>query len=657
MYRRGTRNSMATENTVYEGTPMADYLEDYGIEDWGIEAPSIVRSAEGRRLFSGTTRPLPLLLNEGSELTRQRFKNLVRKALQSRLRDGENQHFLERFRYVIVSSHLLDGAISVHRRNEIGPKDRKRDILFGDEGPWDIIRTTRKYWVGGGGCIIVVVVLLSWQIKHMARVESETVATTTTTNTNNSGLRASTTLVLILCIGIYLFAHSRRRLLRILRAKAIAYASHFVENNNELDAQLMKGVRLIQEVELLSQGYRPDLAHTDGEAAGTGMPVLRAATSSFQHSRITSSVRRTTKSLRSALSATLYLSISSFIHGIKDCAPFCSNLDLERCFDIYELKEDDEFGFLLETCNRVLFVDDITKENYYGIRGANATVYELKYEFRRLHFLRRVFMCCLQCISAPGDCSKEELDAWTAVVDNLQSSSSLLLELARALSRDAFIPFHRDVEQPETFSDVSVNTRSSATESSSHLYDMAVTFEHAEARLHLLNEQDENYEENYELLGNELHRLLEAWEQGRSSCHERNNNCLTSSSIIKPSIPKPYSLDQFEEASIISNGTTLAEDDDNKRSFSPRQVFERQQYGHIRGLSNLSGMTILEGVVEQDIHSKRNPSLSRKERIKIMQKNREIEMEKRSVSQQRQNFVLELGNVLNRRREYYNYDG
>lgn len=612
---------MDADSAVFEGTPMAEYLHDFGIEDWGIEPPSlsegtVLRSAEGRRLFNGVTKPLPLLLNEGLELRRHRFKNLVYSALQSKLRDDENQHFLERFRYLLVSSHLLENLISVYKSSK--PKNnRKRDILFNDEGPWSIVRTHRRYWVGGGGCIVVIVVLLSWQVKHLKAGNS---------------LRATTTLVLVLCIGIYLFAHSRRRLLRLLRAKAVAYASQFVDNNDELDSSLLRAIRLVHEVELLSQGYRPDLVDREN---GLGVSVMRAS-----HSRLAAGATRTSKSLRSAISATLYLCISSFIHGIKECAPFCNRLDLERCIDMYELKGDEEFGMLLE--RDVAFVDELIKENYYGTRGANATVPELKHEFHRLHYLRRVFMCCLLSITADGDCSRREIDGWTAVVDNLESCSALILQLARTLSKDALLPTPAELEEEETSS---VKRRPA-----SHLYDLAVTIENVESRLHLLNEEDEDYEENYELLGTELHHLLEAWEQGRSSLGSRTSR------QTKLSTPTQQYLDRFEEASIISSGTTLAEEDDTRRLFSPREHM-RQQYGHIRRISNMSEMggmsemTILEGIVEQDERAKKR-NLSRKERIQIMQKNREAELEKRSVAQQRQNFVLELGNVLDKRRDY-----
>jgi hypothetical protein len=72
--------------------------------------------------------------------------------------------------------------------------------------------------------------------------------------------------------------------------------------------------------------------------------------------------------------------------------------------------------------------------------------------------------------------------------------------------------------------------------------------------------------------------------------------------------------------------------------------------GKIRTEAYQNTMTILEAIVDREDKARSNgPVLNRAERIALMNDARKAESQRRVVSQQRDKFVLELGNVLNNR--------
>lgn len=123
--------------------------------------------------------------------------------------------------------------------------DRKlsADHLFSEDEPTDFFGTQYakvRYWVGGGGFMIVSSLLLSWVWRG---------------GSINKG-RAVAALMLSFVVAVFLFADARRRWLRSLRSKVIELAAQFVENSQAFDILASNAITLIQEVELVSRGYR-----------------------------------------------------------------------------------------------------------------------------------------------------------------------------------------------------------------------------------------------------------------------------------------------------------------------------------------------------------------------------------------------------------------
>jgi hypothetical protein len=463
--------------------------------------------------------------------------------------------------------------------------------------------------------------------------------------------------------------------LRILRARSIAQASRFIEESIKFDKSLMRCISLIREVELLSQGFRPDLADMPWDEADAQVEVDDQSTPTLPSGEWTKEVHtprmeptarpvykgvvQTGKTLRSAVASALYLGCTAYIDAIKEVLSHCSELDLQRYFDIYELSRPQaEFGFVMND-DGVGFVRGFpARAAFYGASGAHASVAELRHEFKRLHFLRRAFLCCLLSVCTDGDVTREELDTWSCVVDHLDHTTALSTQLAMVVSKESLVPGKEDAEEIVSSASAprdSAHAASSPRSKHPALFDMSLTLQHLQARIALLAEQDEPPEEwgggdlsksandtLYTQLGEDINRLQHLFDRlrhgsqaskSRSHAHHRQDTMLsTATTMVADDCGSVYS-------------STVAADD----LHSPRSSVVSFS-GKIRTEAYQNTMTILEAIVDREDKARSNgPVLNRAERIALMNDARKAESQRRVVSQQRDKFVLELGNVLNNR--------
>jgi hypothetical protein len=156
----------------------------------------------------------------------------------SRLSSNENSSFLERFRYSIIASQLLNGHMNVsHYDRRTSPPIR--GVHEEEEG--QISKQSIQHWITGGGCMLVASVALSWIFRGNGQ--------------KSSGSIFMSLVVSGVVVGFW-FLQEKRRWLRSLRSEAIESASHFVENSQAFDLLATDAVTIIQEVELVARGYR-----------------------------------------------------------------------------------------------------------------------------------------------------------------------------------------------------------------------------------------------------------------------------------------------------------------------------------------------------------------------------------------------------------------
>lgn len=160
---------------------------------------------------------------------------MLQKALNSRLGRADNTRFLEQFRYIIVASQLLsDNYYHGHTESNGG----------------DISDTSapqpRAFTLTGATLTASTSFVLVWVINW-------------TRGGRGSGLttsRVASVVTLLVTSAVLAYVYIRRKWLQYLRQQILVEASSFVGNAQNLDRSTAGAMTLVQEVELVSRGYR-----------------------------------------------------------------------------------------------------------------------------------------------------------------------------------------------------------------------------------------------------------------------------------------------------------------------------------------------------------------------------------------------------------------
>lgn len=549
--------------------------------------------------------------------------------------------------------------------------------------------------------MIIMVILIAWAVKF-----------------NKYGLLRGTpqytTALIVISFGIsiFLFAYSRKRLLRNLRVRVLFNTSQFLESSQAFDMALTKCLSTIREAELLSRGYRPDLV--DNDLDGLGLAVPEAPAGRIENSASNDGVIMG-KHLRSSVSAGLYLCTSTCLNAIQEILPFCNESDLEKYLNIYEIDLTDleEFGWAtVSNSASDGFYDyiqrslNVPREDFYGANGATAPLQKIKMDLFKLHFLRRLLICCLLSIPTTGKYSAKEVESWHTVELHLEQISNLMQQLSKTLTPNRIISsIGASDKQPPSKEIVLSESWQKQVRSLNHI---SSTLQHIEARMEMLrdsslsminssnacekqfSENDEeiygslldekdlrvvedDFERTFELIGDDIKSLLSLWETGKKNLSQGIRMRRANSSVYDGAPESVNNDDDFYDqdqntmmslsptsngrASGLSITSTLAS---GKGSNSSRAgvtigkdlnflIHHRRQSSEF---SSFSGATVLEGMSEQGGLRRKQllSTMSRQERVKKMQEERTIEEQRRSVLMQRNNFVEELGSVLDYRR-------
>jgi len=157
----------------------------------------------------------------------------LQKAVNSRLGRADNARFLERFRYLIVASQLLNA----HSHLGQAPSARSKDIPISlpDTGlaalTHEGVALTGSFAFG-----------LAWTVNW---VRGDHAVGQTLLYFGVLGL-----------LGIIAYAYVRRQWLQYLRQQNIGDITSLVAKSHELDSAASGALSLVQEVELVARGYR-----------------------------------------------------------------------------------------------------------------------------------------------------------------------------------------------------------------------------------------------------------------------------------------------------------------------------------------------------------------------------------------------------------------
>lgn len=493
---------------------MADILQDGGDEpqsDWapGATTPEPESSA-GRSSPSPPSSPSPFAPT-GRPLVKPRFRNKVPNPLQldvpkpSVLRSmrrnysaavaasidrADNAKFLEQFRYTIIASQLLSGhsGLGQHQLTANGPNGPPHDeakSLLSTEGILASILAA-----------LAIAVILSWVVE--------------------SGVtRKRLIFLLILCAAAMLLGqvYMRRQWLRYRRSQSLSEITAFIEHSHAFDTASGATLSLIQEVELVSRGYRlsaplPPISRIEDRAQTRKCVRLRKAAK---------------ESLAEVLDA--YNQVCTVVNG------FAEQTDLEKYYDIYDITDfdmsDARRGF-----NEEEFDDP-------------ESLRTLKILSARFFIVRKLFLCALLALDASGDAN--DLLRWTTAVESLlnlnASTSSASTRLQTLLGEE------QTFTSPPTPKHALTPGRERWRAQLRKLNSLSSGIRGLQAKLQLLREESDrtlndsndiselgpNLMAQFESIGMDLKDLMAAWEEGRAALAlgiDRNEKRLSSMSTL-----------------------------------------------------------------------------------------------------------------------------
>lgn len=329
---------------------------------------------------------------------RARFVGLLTTALTSRPPAQEAHTFLERFRYAIVSSRLLDRPGGDPRRAG-GSSDPSLPLglTHTDSGPASLsphfsakaharcssclsaaqVRAERRFWTrssASASCAIVVLAMLAWALssRHSILVTPSTpepspLALSASENplalllhslrylptqpiesndvkTTHRAVRSLALVAVTFGASLFVHAYARRRAHRILRLRLVTAAESLAQAFTALDATASKSLAVLREIDLLARGYRPDLGDASA-TLGRSTPVVHNVAAYVSQLRQQQQQKQSNnhddafmgRHLRAALASGLCLLTSQLARTVRGVLPHCSKIDLDKYLDIYEL--------------------------------------------------------------------------------------------------------------------------------------------------------------------------------------------------------------------------------------------------------------------------------------------------------------------------------
>ncbi|ODA81818.1 hypothetical protein RJ55_00323 [Drechmeria coniospora] len=510
------------EPIVYDETPLADYLKDGGEEPDGTWAPvdSSPRrptslssaSASSASVCSPPATPSPFAPT-GRPQVRSRFRNnkeesapeeteappstlrRIRKscsaAVVASIDRADSARFLEKFRYTIVASQLLNG----HSVLGLRPADPVPGSATATGKDRPLLSAQGVVASIFGALAVAVAVAISW-IRGSVR-------------TYLTRKRLALLVFVLASSGILGQFYAKRQWLRYRREQSLAEISDFISNSHDIDGAIEAALSLVQEVELVSRGHLP-------------LPPISRLEDRSQNRKC---VR-----LRRALRAASRDLLESHKQALNVVKAFSEQTELEKYYDMYDISDFD-ISDALQGFNREEFED-------------GESLRTLKILVARLHTTRKMLLCALLALDANGE--GNDLLRWTSAVEALRSANGSTTascdKLQSILREEESFPLPPTPKGPAT-------PRSQRWRSQlQKLNSLSTGIRGLQAKLHLLREESDralndshdiselgpSLMQQYESIGADLKELMTAWEGGRTALAlgiDRNEKRISSMSM------------------------------------------------------------------------------------------------------------------------------
>ncbi|KAJ4163867.1 hypothetical protein LMH87_005571 [Akanthomyces muscarius] len=501
---------------VYQESPLADYLKDEDEESHEGWAEADSQSERPASILSDTSPPASpsQFAPTGRPLVKQRFRNKALAPLQTSntaltplralrrnysaavaasMDRADNEKFLEQFRYIIIASQLLSGHTVAARRHAgaeaLSAVAESDQSLLSNEG---IIASI----LGA----LAVAVVLGWIFGH----KKESYVTKK---------RLVFLVVLLVASGALGQVYVRRQWLRYRREQSLSELSGFIINSHEFDSVVEATLALVQEVELVSRGYR---------ISAPLPPVSRIEDRSQSRKCV-----RLRKVLKARLAEVLqqYDRLATLVQG------FSEQTELEKYYDMYDISDFD--------------IQDARQGYNENEFEDSESLRTLKILAARFYTMRKMLICAMLALDASGE--RNDLLRWTAAVEALQelnkTTKAAYKRIQDILSEEQSFPVPPTPKIPLT------PGRERWRAQLRKLGSLSTGIRGLQAKLHLLREESDralddssdisemgpNLMAQYDSIGVDLKELMTAWEEGKNALAvgiDRNEKRLSSMSTL-----------------------------------------------------------------------------------------------------------------------------
>lgn len=526
-------------------------------------------------------------------------------AVNSRLGRADNARFIEHFRYVVVASQLLNEYLDHGALQQVPASEPGLDGSADSAGVSAI--TASLYGAAATAAVAFALVYLL----HWARSGRDGAL-------NKS--RAAIVLTVFTINAFVGYAFVRRQWLKSLRRQAVSSALTLTTNWQAFEVSSSSALSLVQEVELVSKGY----------SLSTPLPPA----SRIEQQGISRRCGRLRKALHKAYASL----ITTCIDGCSVLRTLVDEDDLDKYLEVYDISVQDAAE---SSGPDALAVLDDDPESLKSLRV-------LSY---RACVLRRITLCSLMSLEADG--GKPDFHRWrlaTDVIDRLSAAIAPSAERLRQVLTEMETLTIPRTPAKSNHTPVREKMRSQVRKISM----LSSGIRGLQAKMQLLREETnmsiEQQEDltdlgpslmtQYDSIGVDLKELMQAWEAGKLSLQsnitkqERRISSMASSSIRSPVSSMGGSL----------SGLTAVDE-----GGTPDDALKLLNGDTFSNRSSVATTPSDEEVFEAIALPRQRTTLTRDERVKRMQEERDRQATVRAKRESNTNMLRELESVINLR--------